>query len=146
MVYHKALTPADGERGIKMNKKRLVLTKVVLDEPNTAAALCVKVDGAWAPFEFLDSEKKRTVDINIAVEPGETVYFMCRDEPYWGKEYTVNGALAGGRVKLHLYGNFCQVDSVDPAEPEVKRVRLTQDRRAAVEVDYRPQACSPKSF
>jgi hypothetical protein len=69
MVFHKVLTPADGEKGIKVTKqRRFVLTKVVLEHENTAAALLIRngQGDKWSPLEFLDSSKKRTADLNLA--------------------------------------------------------------------------------
>lgn len=132
MVFHKELTPADGERGIKMNTRRLVLTKVVLEQKNTAAALLIKLaDGRWSPLEFLDSEHSRTGSINLTVEPGETVLLKCRQEQYFGKQYTAvtcicrnscfcKGTPIGGQVRLHLYGNITEPTAV---EPDAKRAR-----------------------
>jgi len=125
MVFHKEITPADGERGIKMTKRRLVLTKVVLEQENTAAALLIRVaDGKWAPLEFLHSLHKRTVDMSLTIEPGETVFFKCRQEAYFGKQFLTNDIPNGGHVRLHLYGNIREVEAV---EPKAKRARQGAD-------------------
>lgn len=124
--------PADGERGIKMNQRRLVLTKVVLEQENTAAALLIKLsDGNWTPLEFLNSENSRTGTLNLTVEPGETVFLKCRQESYLGKTVTrstcscaqmcfCKGTALGGQVRLHLYGN---IDETNASEPDAKRAR-----------------------
>lgn len=97
------------------------MTRVVLEQDNTAAALLIQVEGGrWAPLEFLNSENKRTGNIHLVVEAGETVVFKCRSEPYIGKTLMSNGTPKGGQVRLHLYGNL---EEVDVGEPEAKRPR-----------------------
>lgn len=51
------------------------MTKVVLEQENTAASLHIKVaNGKWAPLEFLHSNEKRTADLRLTVDPGKTVF------------------------------------------------------------------------
>lgn len=121
MVFHKQITPADGERGIKTNRRHLILTKVVLEQENTAAALLVKTDGNnWTPLEFLNSNDHRTGNINIKIPAGETLFLKCREEACWGTTKVINGSNAGGQVRLHVYGNF---EEVHELQPERKRAR-----------------------
>lgn len=120
-----------------MNRRRLVLTKVVLEQENTAAALLVKVDGAWAPLEFLSASGSRTGALNLVIEPGETVSFMVRRESFFGPTVQVStgddpfgGTPTGGVVRLHLYGNLEEVAGGD-GTPEAKRRRIASAAAAA---------------
>lgn len=125
MVFHKVLTPSDGPKGIKATERRLTLTKVVLEQRNCAACLFVKTEREvnWSPFEFLDAEKRRTADMNLTIEKGETLFFQCKEEPYFGPNFKQGDALIGGRVVLHLYGNKEATDA-EPVQPSsLKRAR-----------------------
>jgi len=127
MVFHKMLTPAAGGQGLKMTKRRLRLTKIVLEQDNTAAAVFIRNEGdsRWFPLEFLTSEKKRTADINLTIDKGETVFFMCKPEPYFGRVVQRGDAPVGGQVVVHLYGNKDREDEehATGSEPSAKRAR-----------------------
>mmetsp|Transcript_46128 Transcript_46128/g.139812 ORF Transcript_46128/g.139812 Transcript_46128/m.139812 type:complete len:131 (-) Transcript_46128:122-514(-) len=129
VLFHKILAPAEGERGIKMNRRRLVLTKVVLEQENTAAALLIKAEDGWAPLEFLSTSAKRTGDLNLIIEPGETMTFKARQESFFGPTTMANGVAVGGQVRLHMYGNLEEV--VNEMEPDAKKRRVAVGSQGA---------------
>lgn len=135
MVFHKMITPTDGELRITMTTRRLLLTKVVLEQENTAAKLLVKFkyaskfkSASWLPLEFLDSERHRTGDLRVAVEPGVTVFFKCCAEPYFGAQRMQGSISLGGHVRLHLFGNL---EDKDACEPVPKRARTSSPKASS---------------
>eukprot|EP00928_Gymnodinium_smaydae_P009666 TRINITY_DN13618_c0_g1_i1.p2 TRINITY_DN13618_c0_g1~~TRINITY_DN13618_c0_g1_i1.p2 ORF type:complete len:139 (-),score=23.33 TRINITY_DN13618_c0_g1_i1:863-1279(-) len=132
MVFHKVLTPAAGCKGIKMTKRRLVLTKIVLEQVNTAAAVYIRNerDTTWFPLEFLDSEKKGTADLNLIIDKGEAVFFLCKQDAYFGARHTVGDRKVGGQVVVHMYGNMEEEQSA--CEPSAKRARTSMGADGAV--------------
>mmetsp|Transcript_72682 Transcript_72682/g.162727 ORF Transcript_72682/g.162727 Transcript_72682/m.162727 type:complete len:147 (-) Transcript_72682:72-512(-) len=109
-LFHKAMTPSQGTATIRTNRRRLIITKAVLAQVNSAASLHVQVaGGAFAPMEFLDSDKKRTADLKIVVEPGESVSLKVQPESSFGPTIMTNGTAVGGKVELHLWGHLEEV-------------------------------------
>lgn len=129
MVYHKEMLP--GEHGIKMNQRRLTLTKAVLAEVNTAATLKIKDGSKWVPLEFLHSKDRPTVELNIAIDPAETLFFRVEEKGYIGPETrtVINGVShpTGGNVKIHLFGNLTTAGSEGSEQPPAKRARGAEE-------------------
>jgi hypothetical protein len=137
MVFHKELTPLLGAQGIRMNRRKLTLTKVVLAEVNTAATLWMRVSSPnggdkWVPLEFLHAKDKPTAELNISIDPGETLFMQVQDKGYIGPETIAvsNGVerRCGGNVKVHLFGNLASVSCEGSEQPPpAKRARGADD-------------------
>lgn len=114
MVFHKELA-ADSECEIKMTRRRLVLTKVVLEQRffrfDTFAVLLIKQkDGIWTPLEFMDSEKNQSGTLNLTVEPGETICLKCAGDECWRRPLNLSSVGVSSASSLHLYGNIEEVE------------------------------------
>ena len=99
-----------------------MLTTVTLEQENTAASLLIKVDNKWVPLAFFDSNTVRSSSLSLVVQAGETIYLKCKSEPFFGAVRTTNGVESGGQVRLHVFGNLEEIDTI--GEPEAKRARV----------------------
>ena len=56
---------------------------VTLGQANTAASLLIKLENnKWVPLAFFDSKNSRNSSLNLVIQPGETVFFKVKQEPY----------------------------------------------------------------